>query len=103
MSQCRSCNAEIVWARTERGKRMPLDADPVADAIAETRGLFVLREVDHADGPLAVAAWGLEGTEAHYRSHFASCPQAALHRKREELSRELQARQELRRIGRRSA
>lgn len=81
MSTCRSCGAEILWARTERGKRMPLDAEPIADAITETRGLFVLREPDHQDGPLAVAAWGLEGTEAHYRSHFASCPFAAQHRK----------------------
>ena len=81
MSSCRSCQAPIIWARTERGKRMPLDAEPVCDAIAETRGLFVLRERDHADSPLAIAAWGLEGTEPHYRSHFATCPNAASHRK----------------------
>jgi len=60
---------------------MPLDAAPVCDAIAETRGLFVLRETDHRDGPLAIAAWGLEGTEPHYRSHFSSCPDAAQHRR----------------------
>lgn len=81
MSTCRSCHAEILWARTETGKRMPLDADPIADAIAETRGLFVLRDRHSAEGPLAIAAWGLEGTEPHYRSHFASCPDAAKHRR----------------------
>jgi hypothetical protein len=81
VSSCRSCDAEILWARTERGKKMPLDAAPVCDAIAETRGLFVLRETDHRDGPLAIAAWGLEGTEPHYRSHFASCPNASQHRR----------------------
>lgn len=79
-ASCRSCGAPLLWARTERGNRMPLDADPVADAIVETRGLFVLRETDHTEGPLAVAAWGLEGTEPHYRSHFASCAFADQHR-----------------------
>lgn len=78
MSSCRSCDAAILWARTERGRRMPLDATPVDD---DTVGnLFVLRETDNADGPLALAAWGLEGTEPHYRSHFATCPNADQHR-----------------------
>lgn len=81
VSRCRSCRAEILWARTERGKKMPLDAQPVADATTETRGLFVLRELDHKDAPLALAAWGLEGTEPHYRSHFATCEFAAQHRR----------------------
>jgi hypothetical protein len=52
---------------------MPLDAAPVCDAIAETRGLFVLRETDQ-ETPLALAAWGLEGLEPHYRRHWATCP-----------------------------
>lgn len=73
MNACRDCFADVVWARTERGKRMPLDAAPVCDAIAETRGLYVLRELEHTAGPLAIAAWGLEGTEPHYRSHFDTC------------------------------
>jgi hypothetical protein len=81
VSTCRSCVAEIIWARTEHGNRMPLDADPIADAIAETRGLFVLRDHGSQEGPLAIAAWGLEGTEPHYRSHFATCPNAASHRR----------------------
>ena len=79
MSACRTCSAAIIWARTARGKRIPLDAEPyVGD---DDRGLFVLREGDHRGGPLALAAWGLEGTEPHYRSHFATCPDAATHRR----------------------
>ena len=73
MSACRSCSQPILWARTASGKRMPLDAAPVCDAIAETRGLFVLRETDQ-ETPLALAAWGLEGLEPHYRRHWATCP-----------------------------
>lgn len=74
MSICRTCHASILWTRTERGKRMPLDAAPICDAIAETRGLFVLRETDQPT-PLAIAAWGLEGTEPHFRYHV--CTRAA--------------------------
>lgn len=79
MSACRSCSAPILWARTERGKRIPLDAEPYGGD--DTRGLFVLRELDDPEGPLAIAAWGLDGLEPHYRSHFATCPQAAEHRR----------------------
>lgn len=79
MSSCRSCGASIIWARTERGKRMPLDAESVADVTAQ--GLFVLREKTNPEGPLALAAWGLDCfMDPHYRSHFASCPDADSHR-----------------------
>lgn len=81
MNRCRSCNAEILWVRTEHGRRMPLDAKPVEDATAETRGLFVLRDRHSPEGPLAIAAWGLEGSEPHYISHFATCDEAELWRK----------------------
>ena len=80
MSSCRSCGAQIIWARTERGKRMPLDAEPVVDVTA--RGLFVLREKTNPGGPLALAAWGLDCfTDRHYQSHFATCPNADNHRR----------------------
>lgn len=73
MNSCRSCHAEIMWARTERGNRMALDPDPICDTLAQTRTLFVLRDRGSAQGPLAIAAWGLEGTEPHYRPHFDTC------------------------------
>ncbi len=28
-TRCRSCNAELIWATTEKGKQIPLDAEPV--------------------------------------------------------------------------
>lgn len=69
MSACRSCNAEIIWAVTEAGRRIPLDAEPVKSD--ELRGLFVLY-----DGPERVA----RTVPPVYRTHFATCPNADQHR-----------------------
>ena len=30
-AQCGSCHAPVVWAITEKGKRMPVDAEPVEE------------------------------------------------------------------------
>jgi hypothetical protein len=77
MSACRSCGADIIWARTERGSKMPLDAEPVT----EGQHRFVLRDRSSSEGPLAIAAWGLDPkTDPHYVSHFATCPNADQHR-----------------------
>lgn len=74
MSQCRSCGAEIIWATTENGKRMPLDAEPVAPLT----GLFAVD--DSTDPPFAVSTAG-ERREPLYRSHFATCKFADKHRR----------------------
>ena len=77
---CRSCGAPILWVRTERDKRMPLDAAPVP-ATAQ-RGTFVLRDKGSAEGPLAIAATPAQlPGEVYYVSHFSTCPQAAEHRR----------------------
>jgi len=67
-AKCRSCGAAIRWGRTQSGKAMPLDAEPVPD------------------GTLGIAPNGeiySKGDEAgdRYKSHFATCPNAATHRK----------------------
>ena len=79
MSRCRSCGAEVRWALTERGKRMPLDPDPyVGDSPA---GLFVLRGHDQlVPTAVAVPPDAFSG-EPLYRSHFATCAQADQHRR----------------------
>jgi hypothetical protein len=81
MSRCSSCGAPILWARTERGKRIPLDREPFAGD--DPRGLFVLRELGRGVvGPLALAVTPAAfADEPRYRAHFASCPQAAEHRR----------------------
>jgi hypothetical protein len=76
---CRSCGAPVLWITVHPGgRRMPVDAEPVAggnllvDLVAR-RGLVLT--ADH----LAVV---LEETpdEPLYRSHFATCPDAILWR-----------------------
>ncbi len=78
MSRCRSCGADVIWVRTERERKMPLDSLPVDST---GRNLFVLRDHASSEGPLAIAAWGLAHTEPHYVSHFATCPNADEHRR----------------------
>lgn len=68
--RCRSCAAPIIWARTEKGKAMPLDAEP------DQRGNCWFDDggkmrVGGADRP----------DRLRYLSHFATCPQAATHRR----------------------
>lgn len=67
---CRTCGAPIVWIVTPAGKAHPVDAKP------EKRWI-VQNEI--TDGPTA----GLSGTLVDtYVSHFATCPQAAEHRRK---------------------
>jgi hypothetical protein len=56
---CRSCSAPIYWVKTRAGKNMPVDADTA------TRG-------DTQFDP-----------QAGHISHYATCPQAKDHRKRD--------------------
>jgi hypothetical protein len=80
--ECRSCHGLIVWARTEAGKRMPLDAEPdeTANVLLERdlTGLQIPRATVFRAGVRVVAE--RPGTSVH-RSHFATCPFAATHRR----------------------
>jgi hypothetical protein len=71
------CRAPIVWAITEKAKRMPVDLEPSAG------GNIVLRDTG-GTAPLAVV---LAPSQAFRRrnlrtSHFATCPAAPSFRKR---------------------
>ena len=55
--QCRSCDAPIVWVKTQAGKNMPVDAT----------------SFDREDG--------LVFNPDKHISHFATCPNADKHRK----------------------
>lgn len=76
LSKCRSCGAEMMWARAENsGKRIPLDAEPTPTGNVILCGY----------GEDVVCRY-LKKDEPHdgnrYTSHFASCPQAQQWRKR---------------------
>jgi len=73
---CRSCNAVIVWAQTEMGKWMPVDALP------NDAGNIMLVARPNSRTPLAVyltkdqiAAFdgSLQRHRLHH-SHFVTCP-----------------------------
>jgi hypothetical protein len=76
LAYCRSCEWPIIWVVTEKGKNMPVDADPVT----APRGF---RLEDQGDGvpPLARYVPHPAPDEKLYESHFSSCPNAAQHRK----------------------
>ena len=83
---CKSCGAEIIWAETPQGKRIPVDFHPTDTGnIVLTIGGKGASSVPTAwirrkDGfPEEVRdrceAW------RRYTSHFATCPHAAKHRR----------------------
>lgn len=77
MSDCKSCGAPILWAKTIKGRLIPLDPDP------SPKGNIVIGEAGTAlvfNSPAAIAP-RLEG-EPRYLSHFATCPNADQHRER---------------------
>lgn len=67
MNTCRSCHAEILFARTPNGKSMPLDVEPVPG-----RGNLLLEP--GARGEPTIRFVGKN--KGDRISHFASCPQS---------------------------
>jgi hypothetical protein len=71
---CRACKAPIVWARTEHGRPMPLDAEPDSGGnITLTRSAGRLVAVVLVPAVLEALRDGGE-RRLFYRSHFATCP-----------------------------
>lgn len=75
MAKCSSCGADIIWARTESGRRIPLDAAPVDPTKVDGAGFL-------ENGVARFGAFELPPGTPRYVSHFATCPHAARHRKR---------------------
>jgi hypothetical protein len=65
-SKCRSCGAAIVWATTSTGKQAPFDAKPIATTDLK---------------PIGDGTYLASNTMRGYVSHFATCPNAAQHRR----------------------
>lgn len=84
MSACRTCNAQILWAKTERGKTVPLDAIPVAlETIEPGKRADWLRGAFALVGGVAVSALKVDSPGARELrvSHFVTCPDRDIHRK----------------------
>lgn len=83
MSRCRSCNAPVMWVETEAtaskpGRKMPLDADPnTGRALKVDDGNITFTGGRSGDGTPIVRYQ----TPGHHRSHFATCANAASHRR----------------------
>lgn len=82
--ECRSCHAEIIWAHTAAGRRMPVDAKPLDREPPNDGGVFVLLRTN-GEAPLALPLVGLtalsleSATRAKvplFVSHFSTCPNA---------------------------
>ncbi len=77
-ARCRSCGAEISWATSPTGTLMPLDGQPTTDGNLavhrDTRGDLHARPLKAGEEPLEHERRGM--------SHFATCPNAAAHRRR---------------------
>lgn len=79
--KCRSCNANILWAVTTKGKRIPIDPTPVKDGNIR----LIVRENNLP--PLAIVVTLSENRDTDmYKSHFATCPNAQKHRNKRSLS-----------------
>lgn len=77
-SRCRSCQAPIRWAATETGKRMPIDAEPAPD------GNITVHRDDTGTVLATVHPVGADLEAPRWTSHFATCPAAGQHRKRQQ-------------------
>jgi|SRR6185436_782509 hypothetical protein len=78
-AHCASCQAPIIWTLTERGKRMPVNAEPVDGGNIR---LDMRRPVHSFVVPVGeMFSEDIPGDDGlRYTSHFASCPEADLWR-----------------------
>ena len=67
MATCRSCGADIIWAKTVTDKRMPVNDEPSGNGNLHLLGGLGY-SVQICSEPVC--------DEPHYLSHYATCPQA---------------------------
>jgi len=76
-AQCDSCQADIIWTVTaSSGARMPVDYEPTP------KGNIALRPGPGAPIATVLSVAKQFGRKELRTSHFATCPDAARHRKR---------------------
>ena len=82
---CRSCGAEIFWAKTTQGKNMPIDSSPVEDGtiLISVRTGAQVAEPQSKDQVEELKKQNKANGQPHrlFKSHFATCPQSKTWRK----------------------
>lgn len=82
MATCKSCGAAVIWAKTEKGANGIYDAAETTPPDPEGRYWVI--------GDDGVARQGDKGSPGHV-SHWATCPNAAQHRKKPPVQKEFGA------------
>jgi hypothetical protein len=72
VTRCRTCAARIIFAVTERGKRMPVDAEPHSDGT-----ITLIPAADGGATAHVLQKFESAGGVPRYRSHFATCDKPA--------------------------
>lgn len=89
-AQCRTCRAPVLWViNSGSGKREPLDPEPREDGNIEIVGQESLATDGMESSAMIPVVRHLTGDELplfgdapeRYVSHFATCPDAAQHRR----------------------
>lgn len=78
ITTCRSCGARVFWARTDRGRLMPLDETPTPE------GQFAVGRTSSGD-LIARHRSKIEDLDPFtelYTCHFNTCPDAPVWRRR---------------------
>lgn len=88
---CASCRAEVIWAVTDTGARMPIDVEQAPAALlpeARKGNLVLWFEVDGQGRPLGKQRVSYATEEQRrdaaiplWHSHFVTCPNASAHRR----------------------
>ena len=74
-SKCRACGAEVYWAMSANGRKMPVDA-----AVNDKGN--ILMQIDSEGNLRFITVRGTANLKRNrYTSHFATCPYAAAFRK----------------------
>lgn len=77
-TSCRSCGAPIMFIRLTTGKENPVDVDSLTQVVPDSNGTPYVT----TNGDVIKARMVTENGVQAYTSHFATCPNAAWHRRK---------------------
>lgn len=82
MAKCKSCGAEIIWVKMRSGKSAPCNPEPIhyRKFVHNIENMLVLVT---PEGDVTPGEACEDSDLFGYISHFATCPYANKHRKRE--------------------